>query len=89
MRLYDAIGEMRRLSRQNVPFSFSFMSYNSSKGTSEGIIFVRQGRLRARESAKFNSKAEEMESYLDLDRMETRHFYQPLLMTFNGEKVTV
>lgn len=89
MRLFDAIKEMRRLSKDNIPFSFSFMSYNSSKDSSEGVVFVRQGRLRARESTKFNSQAEGMESYIDLERMEVRQFHQPLLMTFNGEKVTV
>jgi len=26
---------------------------------------------------------------MNLDTMQTRRFYQPLLMTFNGEKVTL
>lgn len=89
MQLYDAINEMRRLSREGQPFSFSFMSYNSSAGTSDGIVYVRQARTMARERLEFNRNAEQQERYLDLDTMQPRRFWHPLLMTFNGEKVTI
>lgn len=89
MKLYDAINEMRRLSREGKPFSFSFMSYNSSKGTSDGVVYVRQGRMMMRERLDFNQNAEQQERYMDLDTMQPRRFWHPLLMTFNGEKVTV
>lgn len=89
MQLYDAINEMRRLSREGQPFSFSFMSYNSSAGTSDGIVYVRQARTMARERLEFNCNAEQQERYLDLDTMQPRRFWHPLLMTFNGEKVTI
>lgn len=87
MDLYDAIKEMRRLSSEGKSFSFTFMSYNSSKGTSEGIVSVQHGRLRKRERAEFHADAEMVEAYTDLDTMADRRFWQPLLMTFNGEKV--
>lgn len=89
MKLYDAINEMRRLSHEGKPFSFSFMSYNSSKGTSDGVVYVRQGRTMMRERLDFNQNAEQQERYMDLDTMQPRRFWHPLLMTFNGEKVTV
>lgn len=77
---------MRRLTEEGVPFSFSFMSYNSKNGTSEGIVEVRRAKLRKRERVEHHRYAEYVEAYLDLDTMEPRRFYQPLLMTFNGQK---
>ena len=87
MELFDAIRRMRELSRKNETFSFSFMSYNSSAGRSEGIVEVRHARLRARAQDTHHRHAEIIEEYIDIDTGRARHFYQPLLMSFNGEKV--
>ena len=65
------------------------MSYNSSEGTSDGIVYVRSARLLAREDRKFNRNAEEMERYLNLDTGEARRFWHPLLMTFNNETIEI
>ncbi len=89
MKLYDAIAEMRRLSKEGVPFSFTYMSYNSTKGTSDGVIHVQQARLAKRESEKFNRHAEDQERYYNLTTGEVRRFWHPLLMFLNGEKVTI
>lgn len=86
MELYDAIHEMRRLSEKNIPFSFTFMSCNMSDGSSEGVVEVMHARLLSREDSRHHRDAEFVERYLNLDTMEARRFYQPLLMTFNGEK---
>lgn len=89
MDVYDAIHEMRRLSERNIPFGFTFMSCNTTAGTSEGVVEVRHARLLSREDSHHHKDAEFVERYLNLDTMEARHFYQPLLMTFNGEKTTL
>lgn len=89
MKLYDAINEMRRISREGGSFSFSFMSYNSSKNTSDGVVLVPNAKLLKRESEKYNKHAEMMERYLNLDTMEARRFWHPLLMTFNNETIEV
>ncbi len=86
MNVYEAIEKMRKLSAAGESFSFTFMSYNNSDGVSNGVVNVRHGRLRARESVHYNKNAEMMESYVDLDTGEYRQFWQPLLMTFEGEK---
>ena len=52
---------MRELSRKNETFSFSFMSYNSSAGRSEGIVEVRHARLRARAQDTHHRHAEIIE----------------------------
>lgn len=86
MNVYEAIEKMRKLSAAGESFSFTFMSYNSSTGKSDGVVEVRHGMLRVRQSADYNKNAEYMESYIDLDTGEYRQFWQPLLMTFEGEK---
>lgn len=80
---------MRRMSDEGIPFEFSFMSYNPTKGTSDGVVYVRRGTLRKRESLEHNRNAEIIEAYTDLETGDPRRFYQPLLMTFNGEKLTL
>lgn len=89
MDLFDAIHEMRRLSKEGIPFSFSFMSCNLSKGFSHGIVEVRKARIIARESKAYHQNADFVERYMDLDTGEPHHFYQILLMTFNGQTVTL
>lgn len=85
MNVYEALTEMRRLSEEDRSFSFSFMSYNPTKGTSDGIVYVRRGVLRHRETKEHNKNADIIEGYTDLETGEPRRFYQPLLMTFNGQ----
>ena len=87
MSLYASIKEMRALSKQKIPFSICFMSYNSTTGKSEGIIQVDRVRLTNRQSEKFHKHAEIVEKYINLDTMEARQFYHPLLMSFNDKKI--
>ena len=87
MNVFEALSEMRRLSAEGKDFSFSFMSWNPTAGRSEGVVFVRRGVLRKREVERYNRNAEYIEAYTDLDTGAPRRFWQPLLMTFNGEKL--
>lgn len=87
MDLYTAIKQMRSLSDQKIPFSFSFMSCATSTQDSQGIVDVRHARLRARPQAGDNRYTELLEEYVDLDTGEARQFYRSLLMIFNGQKV--
>ena len=87
MTVYQAIEVMRLLSAQKKEFSLTFMSYSESTGKSTGIVTVDRARLRARPTKEQVANAEIMESYTNLDTGEARHFYQPLLMLFNGQKV--
>ena len=64
MDLYRAISEMRRLSKENIPFSFVFMSYNSSNKSSEGVVYVRRARLLKRERIEHHKHAEIVEAYI-------------------------
>ena len=80
---------MRRMSENGESFEFSFMSYNPTAGTSEGVVYVRRGILRHRETVEHNKNADIIEAYTDLETGGHRRFYQPLLMTFNGQKTTL
>lgn len=89
MKVYEAIDRMRRMTAEGVPFSFSFMSYNGSERRSDGVIEVRHAKLRKRTMKEHHRHAEFVEEYTDLDTLENRRFYQPLLLSFNGEKVVL
>lgn len=89
MNVYEAIAEMRRLSEISESFEFSFMSYNPSLGKSEGVVYVRRGILRHRETEEHNRNADIIEAYTDLETGGQRRFYQPLLMTFKGQKTVL
>lgn len=89
MDLYAAIKQMRELSDRKIPFSFSFMSCATSTQSSQGIVDVRHARLRPRPQMNDNRFTELLEEYVNLDTGEARQFYRPLLMIFNGQKVTL
>ena len=89
MKLYDAINKMRQLTAEGKSFSMSFMSFNSSEHKSEGVVEVERARLRKKADAKTYRNADFLIPYEDLDRGEARQFYLPLLMVFNGEKITI
>lgn len=89
MDLYDALHEMREQSKRNAPFEFTYMSCDLTRAKSQGVIHVSHGRLLSREIKDMHKDADIVERYINLDTMETRHFYQPLLMTFNGTKVNL
>ena len=61
MDLWDAIKEMRRLSAEGVPFSFTFMSYDATARASKGVIEVRHARLLKREKQENHRDAEFVE----------------------------
>lgn len=78
---------MRQLSRDKVPFSFSYFSLNESDRKSEGLkteekVLLMQGYRRDQ-----SDKSDILVSFLRVDTNERRQFYLPLLMSFNGIKI--
>ena len=88
MKLFAAIQKMRELTAQGKTFSFSFMSYNSTAGTSEGVVDVSRAKLRKRTSSD-SKNADYLIAYFDCDVNEARQFYLPCLMFFNGTKISI
>lgn len=85
--LYSAIKEMRRLTKADQSFSFSFMSYYRDKQTSQGIVNVARAKLRKSTHKENNQNTGIMLNYIDLDSKQPRQCYQPAIMYFNGMKV--
>lgn len=84
MTIYEAIAEMRRLTKLGKSFSFTFMSYAHSRGTSTGIVEVQNARLRNRGMEKYNQFAELQEEYINTSTGEPRRFWHCCLLSFNG-----
>ncbi len=84
MTIYEAIAEMRRLTKLGKTFNFTFMSYSYSRGTSEGIIEVHKARLRPRNKTDYNQFAELQEEYINTNTGEPRRFWHCCLLSLNG-----
>lgn len=88
MSIYEAIAEMRRLSKLGRSFSFSFYSFSISRGQTTGIVEVHNARLRKRGREDDNQYAELQEGYINLDTLEPRGFWHCCLASFNGQSLT-
>jgi len=85
-----ALQRMRELSALNIPFSFGFVSCNTTNGLSKGYRVVTKGILRQGLRGDHSNKADVLIAYVDYDDQQedkNRFFYYPLLMMFNGQKV--
>ena len=89
MTTYEAIKEMRRLTKEGKSFSFVFVSFDETRNTSRGMIEVPRARLRNRGVLKYNQNAEMQEEYINLDTNEPRRFWHCNLRSFNGQKLTI
>lgn len=89
IKLRDAIKRMRELSKANVPFSFSFISYSNKLNKSDGLKTVDNAILRKGYRNDQSDYANILIAYTSFDNQDEadRHFYLPLLMTFNQFKV--
>ena len=85
---YTAIERMRKLSQDNIPFSFSYLSCNLSKGTSNGIKEVKKAKLRVGLSSDKGIKSRSLIGYIDIETNDNRWFYLPLLTSFNQYTIT-
>lgn len=88
MTVYEAIHRMRQLTERKQPFSLSFMTYSMSRHESHGEVTCEHALLVKNEKAKDDDLSNYMLTYRDQDTGEARHFWQPLLMSFNGEPLT-
>ena len=88
MTVYEAIQEMRRLTAERKPFALSYMSYSRQKGESHGETAVEHALLIRNPKTEDEDVRNFMLTYRDQDTQEARHFWQPLLMTFNHQLIT-
>lgn len=88
INIWDAIREMRQISKKQGAFSMTFMSYSRTRGKSDGIVEIQNARLRHQDTPG-GEFSDYMLNYVDIDTGEAYHFWQPCLMYFNNLKVTM
>lgn len=87
IKLYDALKRMRKLTDLGIPFTFSFLSFNDTNGTTDGFKDVTNAQLRKGYRDDQSNKADILIGYVNAHDGK-RWFYLPLLMKFNGYTVT-
>lgn len=88
INLYDAIKLLRKLSKENFPFSFSYISCDRTRGTSSGYRKIDKALLSAGLPSKKSKHAKNLIAFEDLETGDKKHFWLPLLMTINNLKIT-
>lgn len=88
MTVYEAIHQMRQLTAKGQPFALSFMSYSMQRHESHGEVTVEHALLVKNEKKEDDSLNNFMLTFTDQDTSEAKHFWQPLLMSFNHEPLT-
>ncbi|MBR6195712.1 MAG: hypothetical protein IKQ58_09620 [Prevotella sp.] len=93
MTVYEAIHQMRRLTAKGTPFALSYMTYSQSRRESHGEVACEHALLiknpkPAPQCADGFTPSDFMLTYRDQDTGEARHFWQPLLMSFNHKPLT-
>lgn len=84
MKVYEAVKRMRELSKNNIPFSITFLTCNTTKEESKGVRHVRKCLLRTGLNEQYSDKARSLIGYVNLDTSENKTFYIPLLLRFNN-----
>jgi hypothetical protein len=83
VNLYDAVKRMRQYTKAGVPFEFTYMSYNSTKGTTAGLKKIANAQLRKGYRNDQSDKSQVLIGYVN-GYGQNRWFYLPLLLSFNG-----
>lgn len=84
INVYDALKLMRKLSAENFPFTFSFISCDRSKRSSEGLVIVEEAILTKGLPNSKSKHAKNLIAYENTKTGERRQFWLPLLMTLNN-----
>ncbi len=89
IKLRDAIQKMRDLSELNIPFSFGFISCDTTNKVSKGYKVIDKAILRVGYRSNQSKKADILVAYKDYSSggEDNKHFYLPLLMMFNGQSI--
>lgn len=82
-----ALELMRELSRQCIPFSIKYLSYNETEKKSEGFKIEEDISLEKGYRRNQSKKHDILVSYSRIRTGERRQFYYPLLIQLNDIKV--
>lgn len=88
INIYDALESMRKFSNENIPFSIEFISCNRKERSSHGLVKVEKVLLRQGYRNNQSDYAKNIIAFENTITGEKKHFWLPLLMKFNGLKIT-
>ena len=93
MTVYEAIHQMRQLTQEDRPFALSYMTYSMQSRKSHGEVTCEHALLVKNPAPPYPQapvppSQDFMLTYRDQDTGEARHFWQPLLMSFNHQPLT-
>lgn len=89
IHLFEAIGQMRKLTAQGKYFTFVHATYNRDTMTSDGVRVVHRARLRPAAKKDDVINSDHKIFYYDMDRQMPRNCWQVLIMFFQGKKVVL
>ena len=78
---------MRVLTSKSIPFSFEYISLNTTDETSKGLKRVNKALLRTGMSQEKSKKSGILIGYTEEPAGLNKWFYYPLLQMFNNKKV--
>jgi len=87
IRTWDAIDQMRSLTKLGHSFSIAFEGYSKSRRQATGAHRIGRAVLRAAPPTSKDQFAEFKLYLFDLDTSENRVCWQPLVTSFNDQKV--
>lgn len=89
MTVYEAVDKMREKTAKGETFQFAFMSYSIERKESHGPVAVEHAMLRPSNVSARNRYHDYMLRYVDTDTMEEKSCWQPLIMEFEHETLTL
>jgi hypothetical protein len=89
MQVYEAIAEMERLTKLGQTFSFSFYKYNRQNGKGGDLARISRAKLRSKASDNKRENSSYKLAFYDLDTNKALECWQPLIVEFNGQKLTL
>ncbi len=87
IKIYDAISQMRKLTEKGETFSLAFMSCDTSREKSSGMVELTKVKLRSGAADDAFRNSGHVINYLNVETNIPGRFYQILLMYYNGMKV--
>jgi hypothetical protein len=89
IHLWQAIHLMREATAKDECFSFSYATYNRGTRQCHGMVAVKRARLRPAAKGDDIVHADQKLFYYDESEQKPKVCWQPLIMWFNGFKVTL
>lgn len=80
--VHDAIKRMREFTEKGIPFSFTYLSFNSKSQESEGFKTIDKAQLRKGYRDDQSDRAKHLIGYVHADG-RNRWFHIALLVKFN------